>query len=96
MATIKAKVIQGGDKYFIQIELASEAVLIPLSEDKPKEVKGAFNKLIAQLKQGDLQIKLEEEREDLFWQVASEYLSQLNRELQEVRAELVKRKLNQP
>jgi len=47
--------------------------------------KRAFNKLISQIKEREFEIELEEVGPDLFSQVASEYILQLNREIQEVR-----------
>jgi hypothetical protein len=59
-----------------------------MSEDKPNEVKSAFNRLIARIKDGVFQIELTEVGEDLFSQVANEYITQLNREIQEVHGEM--------
>ncbi len=88
METIKATVECLGDKYFIKIRAVDHEINIPMSEDSPNEVKSAFNKIIALIKLGDFQIKLEEVGEDLFSLVATEYLTQLNREIQEVRGEM--------
>ena len=88
METIKATVESLDEKYFIQIETGEEQIKIPMSEDKPNEVKSAFNKLIARIKDGEFQIELEEISDDLFSQVASEYVTQLNREIQEVYGEM--------
>jgi len=88
METIKATVENLDDKYFIKIKAGDEEISIPMSEDKPNEVKSAFNKIITRIKAGEFQIKLDEVRDDLFSQVANEYLTQLNREIQEVRGEM--------
>ena len=88
METIKATVEKLDDKYFIKVKSGDEEISIPMSEDKPNEVKSAFNKLIARIKVGQFQIKLEQVGEDLFSQVANEYLTQLNREIQEVHGEM--------
>ena len=88
METIKASVVQVEEKYFIKIDAEYGEIRIPMSEDKPNEVKSAFNKLIARLKDGEFQIEFEEVGEDLFSQVASEYITQLNREIQEVHGEM--------
>ena len=88
METIRATVESLDDKHFIKIETGDEDISIPMSEDKPNEVKGAFNKIITRIKVGEFQIKLEEVREDLFSQVANEYITQLNREIQEVYGEM--------
>ena len=88
METIKATVESLDDKHFIKIETGDEEISIPMSEDNPNEVKSAFNKIITRIKGGEFQIKLEEVKEDLFSQVANEYIIQLNREIQEVHGEM--------
>ena len=88
METIRAAVECIDDKHFIKIEIGDEGITIPLSEDNPSEVKGAFNRIITRIKVGMFQIKLEEVGEDLFSQVANEYISQLNREIKEVHGEM--------
>lgn len=88
MEMTKASVVQVEEKHFIKIEAEYEEIIIPMSEDKPNEVKSAFNKLIARIKVGKFQIELAEVGEDLFSQVASEYITQLNREIQEVHREM--------
>ena len=90
METIKATVVEVNEKYFIKIETEPEDIRIPMSEDKPTEVKSAFNKIIARLKGGSFRIELEEVKEDLFSQVANEYITELNREIQEVFGEMEK------
>lgn len=88
METINATVMSIDDKYFIQIKLEDEEISIPLSDDKPNEVKSAFNKILARIKVGEFQIKLDKVGDDLFTLVANEYLTQLNREIQEVHGEM--------
>ena len=90
METIKATVVEVEEKYFIKIEAEPEDIRIPMSEDKPNAVKSAFNKLIARLKRGIFRIELGVVEEDLFSQVANEYITQLNREIQEVFGEMQK------
>ncbi len=88
MEAVKATVAQIDEKQFIRIELQDGAVLIPMSDDKADEVKSAFNKLIVRVKKGEFQVKLEGMGDDLFSQVANEYIKQLNREIKEIYAEL--------
>ncbi len=88
MQTIKATVVQVNEKHFINIEAGEPPISIPLSEDKPNEVKSAFNKLIARIKDGEFRIQLAEVGDDLFSHVAKEYITQLNREIQEVHGEM--------
>ena len=88
METIKCNVVQIDEKVFIKISLEGNEIKVPLSEDRPNEVKSSFNKLIEHLRDGLFQIELEEIGDDLFSQVAAEYIAQLNRELQEVYGEM--------
>jgi hypothetical protein len=89
METVKATVVEEDEKHFIEIVIEEETVWIPLSDDKPNEVKSAFNELIKRIKEGAFEIELEEVGEDLFSQVANEYIGQLNREIAEVRDEMI-------
>jgi len=88
MDTIKAAVVQVEEKHFIKIQDGDRTISIPMSEDKPNEVKTAFNALIARIRNGVFRIEMEEVGEDLFSQVANEYITQLNREIQEVHGEM--------
>ncbi len=88
METIKATVVELDEKHFIKIENEGDEINIPISEDNPHEVKSVFNKLIARIKDGEFEIELEDVGADLFSLVAREYITQLNREIQEVRAEM--------
>ncbi len=88
METIKGTVMQIDGKHFINIEAEKHTIKIPMSEDKPNEIKSAFNRLIARIREGEFQIVLEEVGEDLFSQVANEYIQQLNREIQEIHGEM--------
>lgn len=90
METISAIVETLDEKLFIKIEAGEGEIRIPMSEDKPNEVKSAFNKLITRIKDGEFQIELKEAGEDLFSQVANEYITQLNREIHEVFGEMKK------
>ena len=88
METIKATVVRVDEKHSIKIEVEGDPVEIPMSEDKPNQVRSAFNKLIARIKDGEFQIELDQVGEDLFSQVAKEYITQLNREIHEVHGEM--------
>jgi hypothetical protein len=88
METVKAAVVEIEEKHFIRIVNAGEEINIPLSDDKPNDVKSAFNRLIMWIKKGEVEIEIEEVGPDLFSQVAKEYINQLNREIQEVREEM--------
>lgn len=88
MEKIRAMMVELDEQHFIKIKTEEEEINIPISEDKPKEVKGAFNKLIALIKNGEFEIEMEDIGPDLFSQVAREYIIQLNREILEVRKEM--------
>ena len=88
MVTLDATVECVEDKYFLKISVEQGPVTIPLSDDNPKAVKSAFNKLIQRIRIGEFAIKLDKVGEDLFSMVANEYLTQLNREIQEVRSQM--------
>ena len=88
METISATVESRDSQHFIKIGTEDMDIIIPMSEDKPNEVKSAFNKIIVRIKSGEFQIKLEEVGEDLFSQVANEYITQLNREIREIYGEM--------
>ena len=88
METVKAAVTEVDNMHFIRIENDGKRINIPLSEDKPNEVKGAFNELLVWVKESEIEIEMDEVGTDLFSQVAKEYISQLNREIQEVRHEM--------
>jgi hypothetical protein len=88
MELLKAAVVQIDEKHFIEIKDGDSKISIPISEDKPKEVKAAFNALIARIKTGVFQVELEGIGNDLFYQVAKEYIIQLNREIEEVYGEM--------
>jgi hypothetical protein len=61
---------------------------IELTEDKPIEVKAVFNKLISYLKKGECNFELEDDKEDLYFHICSEYIEQLNAELSSIYREL--------
>ena len=88
MATLDATIQEDNGKYFIAIQDGDKVIKIPISEDQPNEVKNAFNKIILRLKRGKFSINIINVQQDLFSQVANEYIKQLNRELLEVFGEM--------
>lgn len=89
MVTLDATVERVEEKYLLKINIEQGSIEIPLSEDNPNAVKSAFNKLIHRVKIGEFTIQLDKVGEDLFSMVAHEYLTQLNREIQEVRSQML-------
>jgi hypothetical protein len=88
MVTLDATLECIEEKYFLKINVEREPITIPLSDDNPSAVKSAFNKLIQRIRMEEFTIKLDKVGEDLFSMVANEYLTQLNREIQEVRSQM--------
>ncbi len=62
---------------------------ILLTEDKPNDVKTVFNKLLEQLKSGEFDFNLSDEKEDLYHHICKEYITQLNSELKSTYKELL-------
>lgn len=90
MEKINACIESAEDKYFLNVLFEEDLVQIPLSEEKPNNVKAAFNKIIQRLKRGEFSIVFEKKGDDLFNLVADEYVVQLNREIREVYGEMKK------
>lgn len=88
MDVLKGFVRTVDDKCSLEINLGESVATIPLSEDKPNDVKAAFNKLIVRLKSGLFKIEMDDCGDDLLSQVAKEYVVQLNREVHEVYGEM--------
>lgn len=90
METFNANILKEEEKYYIQIVGDDEKfnVKIPISEDEPNAVKSAFNLLIQRLKEGPYNIAMPEVKEDLFSQVANEYIKHLNKEIEDVLGEM--------
>ena len=87
MEKIGAELVSTEEKIFIRINDDPE-ILIPISEDNALNIKTSFNSLIKRLRKGVFEIELKETENDLFYQVAKEYIGQLNGELVEVYDEM--------
>jgi len=72
----------------LKLTLGDEVLDIVLTEDKPNDVKNIFNKLLEQLKSGVFEFNLTDEKEDLFFHLCKEYITQLNTELKSTYKEL--------
>jgi len=88
MEKLKVEVIEENFRHYICIDSEGEGLRIPLSEDNPNAIKLVFNKLITRLKGGKYELTMGDAGQDLFSQVAKEYVVQLNRELKEVYKDL--------
>lgn len=88
MAKTDATIVEDGDNRTLQIGEGDSAIRIPLSEEDPTKVKAAFNRLLKRLREEEMRIEFVGSGDDLFSQVASEYIRQLNAEIREVRREM--------
>lgn len=88
METHKATINRQDEKASLILNINEENLEIELTEDKPNEVKSVFNNLIAFLKKGSFQFKLEDDKEDLYFHICTEYIGQLNTELSSIYQEL--------
>lgn len=89
METHKATINRLEEKTSLVLHIGDEVQLeIELTEDKPNEVKNVFNKLISFLKKNSFKFELEDDKEDLYFHICSEYLEQLNAELSSIHQEL--------
>lgn len=88
METLKAKIVRTEVNTTLSLSMAGADLNIPLTEDKPNDVKAVFNKLLLQLKNGAFRFELDDAKEDLYHHICKEYITQLNAELAGVYKEL--------
>ena len=88
METHKATIKREDSKTNLVFVIGGRELEINLTEDKPIEVKSVFNRLLLELKKGEFEFELEDDKEDLFFHISSEYISQLNAELSSIYKEL--------
>lgn len=88
METHKATLNRADTKTTLVLTIGTNELEINLTEDKPIEVKSVFNKLLLQLKKGEFEFELDDDKEDLFFHISTEYISQLNAELSSIYNEL--------
>lgn len=72
----------------LKLTLGAEELNITLTEDSPNEVKSVFNKLLLHLKNGEIDFNLIDTKDDLYFHICKEYITQLNSELKSTYIEL--------
>jgi hypothetical protein len=72
----------------LKLAVGAEELSIVLTEDNPNAVKAVFNKLLLQLKTGQVTFILKDDKDDLYSHICKEYITQLNAELESTYAEL--------
>ena len=94
METHEAIVTINGSEQFLSFKINSSVFKLPLTNDEPNEIKIVFNELIKHLKKRPFNFSIAEKEDgDLIYEVAKEYIKQLNKELNEVYQELVEYQL---
>ena len=96
MEKYKATIERKKDNAVLRLALKGTLLDILLTEDRPNEVKEVFNKLLAQLKEGEFCFELEDAKEDLYFHICNAYISQLNNELKGIYKELEDNDLLRP
>lgn len=72
----------------LKLAIGTDELKIILTEDNPNEVKSVFNKLLSHLKNGEIDFNLTDDKDDLYFHICKEYITQLNSELQSTYTEL--------
>jgi hypothetical protein len=89
METHEAIVTVDGSEHCLSLKIGGTNLNVPLTKDEPNEIKKVFNELIVHLKKGLFNFSMAEKEDgDLIYQVAKEYVTQLNNDLSEVYQEL--------
>lgn len=88
MATYNATIERKDKSAKLKLALIETELEIVLTEDNPNEVKTVFNKLLENLKGGEIEFVLTDEKEDLYYHICREYITQLNAELKSTYKEL--------
>ncbi len=89
MATHNATIERKEDAIAIlKLAIGSEELKIVLTEDNPNSIKSVFNKLLLELKKGEINFSLTDEKDDLYIHICKEYITQLNAELKSTYTEL--------
>jgi len=89
MVIFKAEVIDRDAEQYLMLHIQGVELNIPLTKDEPNEVKMVFNRLILQLKKERFKFEIAEKVDgDIFYNIAREYINQLNSELEVIHKEL--------
>lgn len=89
METNKATILREETISTLVLQLNGQDFKIVLTDDNPNNVKSVFNSLLKELKNGLFKFTLEDDKDDLYTHISTEYLLQLNSELSSVYDELV-------
>lgn len=95
METKKATIKREDTNTYLVLEVGDVPLQIILTDDNPNNVKVVFNSLLKELKKGLFEFNLEDDSQDLYNNICTEYLIQLNAELKAIYDELVDYELTQ-
>lgn len=88
METKKALIKRTENHTYLVLDGNDEQFEIVLTEDNPNNIKIVFNSLLRNLKKGAFKFELEDDKQDMYYHICSEYLIQLNSELETIYSEL--------
>jgi len=88
METKKATIKREESNTYLVLEVSDNPLQIVITDDNPNNVKSVFNNLLKELKKGLIEFNLEDDKEDLFYHICKEYLTQLNSEMKAIYKEL--------
>ena len=89
METKQAVINRQKEKTSRIIKMQSKDIEIILTDDNPNNIKAAFNELLQELKESYFNFELDDQKEDLYFHICKEYISQLNSEINSVRSEMI-------
>jgi hypothetical protein len=84
----KATISRSDNETLLVLEFVPEPLKIVLTDDNPNNVKTVFNVILKKLKNGIFEFELDDDKQDLFHHICTEYILQLNSELKAVYQEL--------
>nr|WP_067062001.1 hypothetical protein [Mucilaginibacter sp. L294] len=85
----KATISRGEAETSLLLEIVDSPLKIVLTDDNPNNVKTVFNILLKELKNGIFEFVLEDDVQDLYYHLCTEYIVQLNLEMKAVYQELL-------
>lgn len=88
MATHNATIERKETSATLKLAIGTEELNIVLTDDNPNEVKSVFNKLLLHLKDNEIEFNLTDDKEDLYFHICKEYITELNAELKSTYTEL--------
>lgn len=88
MEANKATIKRTEDSSSLVLYVNGQEFEIVLTDDNPNNIKEVFNNLLKELKKGLFEFELKDDGDDLYHHICSEYLVQLNSELNSVYQEL--------